>query len=190
MLPFTSCVTSGKLLDLSEPSFPYLQEEGKNKHLLCLMGLRVVIGLEQVLSNVLGVPRSCSCPGLPCAVTCVAHCPTRAPGPSSGLAGLNPGDSFCQEGAVVSHSHKGTSMFLQPPASISPDTCLTSEGWQSTERLINQPKATQWPLDSFRCENLAPSPENRGKRAALSLRQASRQEGPPAAPHSCFQKLL
>lgn len=124
MLPFTSCVTSGKLLDLSEPSFPYLQEEGKNQHLLMLIGRRVVTGLEQVLSNALGVPRSRSCPGLPCTVMCVVHCP-RAPGPSSGLAGLNPGDSFCQEGAAVSHSHKDTSMFLQPPASISPDTCLT-----------------------------------------------------------------
>ena len=85
------------------------------------------------------------------------------------------------EGAV-SHLHKGTSVFLQPRVSTNPDTCLTSEGGQRPERLINQPKATQWPLDPFGCENLAPGPESRVKRAALRLRQAGRQEGPWAAP--------
>lgn len=69
-------------------------------------------------------------------------------------------DSFCQEGAVVSYSHKGTSMFLQPCLNQPRHLLDVKEGWQSTERLINQPKATQWPLDPFRCENLAPSPEN------------------------------
>lgn len=66
------------------------------------------------------------------------------------------------EGAVVSYSYKGTSMFLQPPASISPDTCLTSEGWQSTERLINQPKATQWPLDPSGVAEPGSQPGERG----------------------------
>lgn len=66
----------------------------------------MVIGLEQVSGN---AAKSSSFMLLPRTAKCAVMCcspPNKAPGPVLDFAGLNPGDSFCQEGAVVSYDKR------------------------------------------------------------------------------------